>query len=87
MEKISDILLSQVVDEKGRKYGQVFELRSEGDPEHGVRSDGREVNQILCGNFGVLEELGFRPRGISIIQWSSVVDISPGKIVIRPLGN
>jgi len=39
MEKITDILLAKVEDKNGAKYGRVFELRSDGDPEHGITSE------------------------------------------------
>ena len=86
MEKITDILLAEVEDEDGRKYGRVFELRSDGDPEHGITSKDREITAILCGTSGWLEELGFRPRSVSTIQWSEVVDVKKNKIIIRPPG-
>jgi hypothetical protein len=86
MEKITEILLSEVEDESGRKYGRVFELRSEGDPEHGIVSDSRKINSILCGTTGLLQEFGFDHRSVTIVDWSEIVDIKPGKIVIRPPG-
>jgi hypothetical protein len=86
MEKITDILLAEVEDENGRKYGRVFELRSDGDPEHGITTDVREITSLLCGTSGWLEELGFRPRSVSTIQWSEVVDVKKKKIIIRPPG-
>ena len=86
MEKITDILLAEVEDENGRKYGRVFELRSEGDAEHGITSKSRAITALLCGTSGWLEELGFRPRNTSTIQWSEVVGIRNRKIIIRPPG-
>jgi hypothetical protein len=86
MEKITDILLAEVEDADGRKYGRVFELRSDGDPEHGITSKHREITAFLCGTSGFLEELGFRPRSVSTIQWSEVVSIEKNKIIIRPPG-
>lgn len=86
MEKITDILLAEVEDENGRKYGRVFELRSDGDPEHGVTSEDRVITSLLCGTSGWLEELGFRPRSVSTIQWSEVVRFKKKKIIIRPPG-
>ena len=86
MEKITDILLAEVEDENGRKYGRVFELRSDGDAEHGITSRSRPISAFLCGTSGWLEELGFRPRNTSTIQWSEVVEIKKKKIIIRPPG-
>ena len=84
MEKITDILLAEVEDENGKKYGRVFELRSDGDPEHGITNRDRRINALLCGSSGMLEELGFRPRNISTIQWDEIVEIKKNKIIIRP---
>jgi len=84
MAKITDILLATVEDESGRSYGRVFELRSDGDPEHGISSKGRKITAILCGTSGWLEELGFRPRSVSTIQWTEVVKVKKKKIIIQP---
>jgi hypothetical protein len=84
MEKITDILLAEVEDVDGTKYGRIFELRSDGDPEHGIQSESREITALLCGTTGLLQELGLRPKRISTIRWSSIVDIKPHRIIIRP---
>ena len=84
MEKISDILLAEVEDENGNRYGRVFELRSDGDPEHGIASKFRAISSLLCGNSGWLQELGFRPTSVSTIQWDEIVEIRKKKIIIRP---
>jgi len=86
MEKISDILLAKVEDEDGRQYGRVFELRSDGDPEHGIASKARPITSLLCGTSGWLEELGFRPRNISTVHWDEIIKIGKKKIIIRPAG-
>ena len=86
MEKITDILLADVQDEDGRSYGRVFELRSDGEPEHGITSKHRKITALLCGTSGWLEELRFRPRSVSTIQWNEVVEIKKKKIIIRPPG-
>jgi hypothetical protein len=84
MAKITDILLTKVEDESGRKYGRVFELRSNGDPEHGISNMDRPIDAFLCGTSGWLQELGFRPTNISTIQWDEIVEIQRDKIIIRP---
>ena len=83
MDKITDILLAKVEDENGAKYGRVFELRSDGEPEHGITSESRKITALLCGTSGFLEELGFRPRNITTVPWEAIVDIKRGKIIIR----
>jgi hypothetical protein len=84
MEKITDILLSEVEDEDGKKYGRIFELRSNGDPEHGITSTDRRIDMLLCGTSGWLQELGFRPANISTVQWDEIVEIKKNKVIIRP---
>ena len=84
MEKITDILFSKVEDEDGRSYGRVFELRSDGDPEHGETSKSRAVDALLCGTTGLLQQFGFDARNVSVFDWDSVVDIKAGKIIVRP---
>jgi len=84
MEKISDILLTEVEDQNGKKYGRVFELRSDGDPEHGIISKNRRIDSLLCGRSGWLQELGFRSTNVSTVQWDEVVEIKKNKIIIQP---
>ena len=84
MEKISDILLTEVEDQNGKKYGRVFELRSEGDPEHGITSKERSIGSLLCGKTGWLQELGFRPTNVSTVHWDEIVEVKKNKIIIRP---
>jgi hypothetical protein len=84
MEKITDIIFSEVEDEDGRSYGRVFELRSEGDPEYGVVSKSRAIDALLCGTTGLLQQFGFDARNVSVFDWNSIVDIKAGKIIVRP---
>ena len=86
MEKITQILFSEVEDESGRRYGRVFELRSDGDPEHGIAASSRKIDSFLCGTTGLLQEFGFDHSSVTTVDWSEIVDIKPGKIVIRPPG-
>jgi hypothetical protein len=87
MEKITDILFSEVEDETGKKYGRVFELRSDGDPEHGETFESRPLTAFLCGTTGILQQFGFDHRNVKIIGWDQIVEIKPGKIVIDPPKN
>lgn len=86
MEKITDILLSKVEDENGRRYGRVFEFRSHGGPEHGIESENRLIDAFLCGTFGLMQELGFKPSNVTTVEWDRVIDISESRILIRPPG-
>jgi len=83
MEKITAILFSEVEDKSGKKYGRVFELRSDGDPEHGEVSESRSVTAFLCGTTGILQQFGFGHRNIKSIDWDRIVEIKPGKIIIE----
>jgi hypothetical protein len=83
MEKITDILFSKVEDENGRSFGRVFELRSDGDPEHGEVSKSRSIDTLLCGTTGLLQQFGFDARNVSVFDWDSIVEIKPGKIIVR----
>jgi hypothetical protein len=87
MEKITDILFSEVEDEGGKKYGRVFELRSEGDPESGKTSDSRRITAFLCGTTGILQQFGFDHRNVNTIDWNQIVDIKPNKVIIKPPKN
>lgn len=84
MEKITDILFSEVEDEDGRSYGRVFELRSKGDPEFGEVSKNRAIDALLCGTTGLLQQFGFDARNVSEFDWDSIVEIKTGKIIVRP---
>jgi hypothetical protein len=86
MEKITDILFSEVEDESGRKYGRVFELRSDGDPEHGEVSPSRQISKFLCGTTGLLQEFGFDHSSVTTVEWAEIVERKPRKIIIRPPG-
>jgi len=83
MEKITDILFSKVEDENGRSFGRVLELRSDGDPEHGEVSKSRSIDTLLCGTTGLLQQFGFDARNVSVFDWDSIVEIKPGKIIVR----
>jgi hypothetical protein len=86
MEKITDILLARVEDENGEKYGRVFELRCEGDPEHGITNDERRITSFLAGNHGILQEIGFHPSNVTEIAWNDVIKVQRKKIIIRSPG-
>jgi hypothetical protein len=82
MEKITDILLSKVVNERGEDLGHVFELRSAGEPEHGLTTNSREITEVLYGKRAFLEMLGLKETKLACISIEDVINIEPGKITV-----
>ena len=83
MEKITDILFSEVETESGKKLGRVFEIRSEGDPDHGISNRSRNLDYFLCGERGLLERLGFKERRMTCVPISEIREYAVGKIIVR----
>jgi hypothetical protein len=82
MEKITDILFSAVVTEGGEELGRVFEVRSAGEPEHGLVERSRSVTEILYGKRAFLEMLGLKQTSLESISTDAIKKTEPGKIVI-----
>ncbi len=82
MEKISEILWTKVFNEEGMYLGRVLELRSSGDPEHGLRHNDRRVTELIYGRNGVLQFLGLRQAKVKIVPWATVKTFSRGRVVI-----
>ncbi len=83
IKKITGILFSEVVSEGGTPLGRVYDLRSAGEPEHGLTNETREISGILYGTRSFLEVLGLKETELKIIDWSSVVGIADRKIIVR----
>lgn len=82
MEKISEVLYSTIEDEEGRQLGRLFDLRSDGEPEHGISNQSRPITEIVYGVRGFWEMIGLRKPTPITIPWSSVVKIDGGKIIV-----
>ena len=82
MEKITDILFSEVETENGKLLGRVFEIRSDGDPDHGVINTSRTLDYMLCGQTGLLQRLGFRERELICVPLSEIKEFTDGKIIV-----
>jgi hypothetical protein len=82
IEKITDILFAEVVSEDGEKLGRVFDLRSAGEPEHGLENTSREITEILYDTRSFWEMLGIKEIELKVADWSSVRKIEDGKIII-----
>jgi hypothetical protein len=82
MEKITDILFARLETENGKKLGHVFDFRSAGEPEYGLKSRERTIDAIVYGTNGLWEVLGLKKPNVKTIAWSSVKKVEPGKIII-----
>ena len=78
--RLSDLLGALVESEGGTHVGHVHDLRAE------VRDGELEVVELLVGRRGALSRLGI-PLGwapaAQPLAWSDVVDLEPGRIVVR----
>ncbi|PYS68334.1 MAG: hypothetical protein DMF69_20520 [Acidobacteria bacterium] len=72
MEKITDILGAQVFSEDGQYLGRVFDLRSQGEPEHGSNTEERVVTEVLYGKTSLWERLTLRKTVVQRLAWESV---------------
>jgi hypothetical protein len=82
VEKITDILFAEIVSEDDTKLGHVFDLRSAGEPEHGLENKNREITEIIYGTRGFWETLGIKETELNVAKWSSVRKIEDGRIII-----
>jgi len=80
--KLSDFQYAEVVREDGTFLGHVFDLRSEGEPEHGLTHDSRAVGEIVYGRMGLLARLGLDEADATTLPWSAVKEIRDGVIVV-----
>jgi len=82
MEKVTEILLANVVSESGKRLGRVVDLRCPGEPEHGDSKKERVVGELLYAKSGFLELIGLRKPNIKRAPWQSVKRIESDTIVI-----
>ena len=82
MEKVTEILLANVVSESGKRLGRVVDLRCPGEPEHGDSKKDRVVGELLYAKRGFFELIGLRKPNIKRAPWQSVKKIEPNTIVI-----
>jgi hypothetical protein len=83
MEKITDILFCEIENEDGRRLGRLYDLRSDGEPEHGLSKEQRLVTEIIYGTTGLWEMLGLKKTDFKTISWKAVRKIESGKIIIE----
>jgi sporulation protein YlmC with PRC-barrel domain len=82
IEKITDILFCEIETEDGVKLGRVFDVRSEGEPEHGFPNKERKISELLYGMRSFLETLGFKETELERVAWSEIVKIEDGIIIV-----
>jgi hypothetical protein len=81
--KLTDFELLKVVTEDGRHLGHVFDLRAHGRPTLDSRRNREPVDELVYGTLGLLERLGIRRKSGRTLQWSQVIAVRDGKIVVR----
>lgn len=82
MEKITDLQFMKIVTEDGRHLGHIFDLRSQGVPEHGLNNKGRIITEIVYGTIGLWERLGLKQSKTKTLAWQAVIAIKNGKIIV-----
>jgi len=83
MEKITEILLTEIETENGKRLGRLFDVRCAGEPEHGLTNEGRPITELVYGTTGLWEVLGLKKVNVKTIPWKAVKSIEPGKIVVE----
>lgn len=83
MEKITEILFAQVFSEDGEYLGRVFDLRCQGEPEHGSSAGKRVISELLYSRRSLLEVLGFRETVVHSVPWKSVKTFDHKKLIIE----
>ena len=86
MEKITQLLFSEVVSQDGERLGRVFDVRCQGEPEHGDSREERAASELVYGKRGLLEVLGFKKAAGKRVGWAAVRRIERGRIVIDEAG-
>jgi sporulation protein YlmC with PRC-barrel domain len=83
MEKITQLLSMKVVTEEGEYLGRVIDVRSDGDPEHGIHNKDRKITEVLYGTQGLLQVVGLLRTEVQILPWTAVKKISGRGIVVN----
>jgi sporulation protein YlmC with PRC-barrel domain len=82
MEKITELLSLKVESEKGDYLGRVVDVRSDGDPDHGLLNKDRVITGLLYGTTGFLEVIGLRRTDVKLVPWKAVKKFGRGRIVV-----
>jgi sporulation protein YlmC with PRC-barrel domain len=82
MERITDILFAEIYTEDGEKLGHVFDLRCDGEPEHGFPNESRAITHILYGERSFWEVLGYKTLSLDSVPFSAVTKIEKGRVIV-----
>ena len=82
MEKITDYLFAPIETEDGRKLGRIYEIRSAGEPEHGITHETRDASVLLYGRPGFWESLGFKQAALEGVSTDEIRRFENGKVII-----
>ena len=82
MRKITELLSLELESDMGKKLGRVYDIRSHGEAEHGIKLKERAVDEIVYGTAGLWEVLGLKKPEVRTIPWSAVLKIEPRKIIV-----
>ena len=82
MEKITQFLSVKVESETGEYLGRVIDVRSDGDPDHGLVNKDRRITEILYGTTGFLEVIGLRRAEIKLLPWTAVKKFGRRRVVV-----
>lgn len=80
--KLSELQYAEVWREDGTFLGHVFDLRSRGEPEHGITHDSRAVEELVYGRMGLFARLGLDEADATTLPWSAVREIRGGVIIV-----
>jgi sporulation protein YlmC with PRC-barrel domain len=80
--KLSEFQYMEVLREDGTFLGHVFDLRSSGEPEHGITHDARVVGELVYGRLGLFARLGLDEADATTLPWSAVREIRDGVIIV-----
>ena len=80
--KLTELLLSRVVNERGKLLGHVIDVRCEPLPGK-TRGSEPILTELLYGAGGLLERLGLREVKTEGIPWNAVLKFDGKTITVR----
>ena len=79
---MTDLLMAEIETEDGTRLGRLYDLRSAGEPEHGLAAKDRPITELVYGTAGLWEVLGLKKPNVRTIPWRSVRSIERDKIIV-----
>ena len=89
---LAQLLHAQVVDEDGRAFGRVHDVRvvRDGEPAEAGQAPRYRVEGLIVGRRGLHVRLGLsrarRPEPLRTsepLHWKDVVALQPGRVIVR----